>query len=156
MVPVVDPIAVAAAHAAGVSVPITLDVGGRNDRLFCEPVRVTGRVAGISEGVTVDIVDRGVCRIGRSALIECGAVKIVLLEERTFAINHPSLYWHLGVDVHEARVVVVKTASNFQFFAPWRTALYRADTPGTTQSNLRAFPWRHLPRPIAGLDSYPS
>ncbi|MFO0904377.1 MAG: M81 family metallopeptidase [Pirellulales bacterium] len=152
LLPVVDPRAVAAAHAAGVGAPLSLDVGGRFDAEFSRPVSVTGRVAAILEGVTVDIVDRGVCRIGRSALLECGMLRLVLLEERTFAINHPSLYWHLGVDVAQARAVVVKTASNFQFFAPWRSELIRVDTPGTTQSNLHAFRWQRLPRPIAGLD----
>ena len=49
-------------------------------------------------------------------------------------------------------VTVVKTASNFQFFAPWRKQLIRVDTPGTTQSNLAAFDWRRLPRPIDPFD----
>lgn len=152
LVPVVDPHAVEIAHAAGVAATVTLEVGGRNDHLFSSPVCVTGRVAALSDGVIVDIADRGVCRIGRTALLECGGTRIVLMEERSFAVNHPSLYWHLGVDVADAKVVVVKTASNFQFFSRWRSELIRVDTPGTTQSNLSAFAWRKLPRPIAPFD----
>ncbi len=155
LVPVVDHQAVEAAHAAGVAAAVTLDIGGRNDCEFSSPVSVTARVAALSEGVTVDIADRGVCRIGRTALLECGGVRIVVMSERSFAVNHPTLYWHLGIDVAEAKMVVVKTASNFQFFAKWRSELIRVDTPGTTQSNLRAFRWRRLPRPIAPLDDLP-
>lgn len=156
LVPVVDPQAVAAARAAGVAAKLTIDIGGKNDTVFSSPVRVTGRVAALSDGVTLDIADRGVCDIGRTALLECGSVRIALLAERSFAINHPSLYWHLGLDPADARMVVVKTASNFQFFARWRQALLRVDTPGTTQSNLSAFEWKKLPRPIYPLQPVPS
>lgn len=152
LVPVVDPVAVAKAHEAGVSAQITLPIGGRRDMEFSQPVLVTGRVAATSAGVTVEIAERGACQIGRTALIECGAVRIVLMDDRSFAINHPLLYTHLGIDVAEAKMVVVKTASNFQFFARWRKQLIRVDTPGTTQSDLRAFTWGRLPRPIDPLD----
>lgn len=147
LIPVVDEQAVAAAHQAGVAASITLDVGGRYDREFSQPVRVTGRVVALSHGLSVDIPDRGVCRIGRTALVACGAVRIALMDDRSFAVNHPVLYQNLGVDVSEAKLVVLKTASNFQFFAKWRRQLIRVDTPGTTQSNLAAFTWRHIPRP---------
>ncbi|MFN0198832.1 MAG: M81 family metallopeptidase [Planctomycetaceae bacterium] len=155
LIPVVDAEAVATAISSGVSSPITLTIGGRHDRQFSRPVTFDGRVAAISEGVTVEIPDRGVCHIGRTALVECGAVRIVLLDNRSFAINHPILYTHLGIDVDAAKLVVVKTASNFQFFAPWRKRLIRVDTPGTTQSNLGEFHWQRLPRPIDPFEELP-
>jgi microcystin degradation protein MlrC len=61
-------------------------------------------------------------------------------------------YTHLGLDVADARAVVVKTASNFQFFSRWRSGLIRVDSPGTTQSDLTALEWKRLPRPIYPLD----
>lgn len=156
LVPVVDEQAVAAAISAGVAAPISLEVGGRHDHRFSRPVTLTGRVGAISEGVTAEIPERGVCRIGRTALLECGAIRVVLMDNRSFAVNHPLLYTHLGIDVGQARLVVVKTASNFQFFAPWRKQLIRVNTPGTTQSNLAAFDWRRLPRPIDPFDEMPA
>lgn len=152
LVPVVDEEATAAARAAGVAATITLKVGGRHDHRFSQPVTLTGRVAAVCEGLTTEVPDRGVCRLGHTALLECGALRIVLMENRSFAINHPLLYTHLGIDVGQAKLVVVKTASNFQYFAPWRKQLIRVDTPGTTQSNLAAFDWRRLPRPIDPFD----
>jgi microcystin degradation protein MlrC len=148
LVPVVDDGAVAVALAAGVSSSISLPVGGRHDSLFCQPVQLTGRIAALSNGVTAELPGRGVCQFGRTALLECGAVRIVLMEDRSFVVNHPMLYTHLGIDIADAKLVVVKTASNFQFFAPWRKQLIRADTPGATQSDLSAFRWQRLPRPI--------
>ncbi len=152
LVPVVDNEAVSAATAAGVASRITLSVGGRRDHEFSQPVTLTGRVAALSAGVTIEIAGRGECQLGRTALIECGAIRVVLLEQRSFAINHPILYTHLGIDVADAKLVVVKTASNFQFFARWRKQLLRVDTPGTTQSNLSQFRWQRLPRPIDPFD----
>ncbi len=152
LVPVVDPEAVAAAMSAGVAATVTLNVGGKNDHRFSQPVALTGRVAAISEGVTAEIPERGVCQLGRTALIESGAIRVVLLDSRSFAVNHPLLYTHLGLDVAQAKLVVLKTASNFQFFAPWSKQLIRVDTPGTTQSNLAAFDWHRLPRPIDPFD----
>jgi microcystin degradation protein MlrC len=152
LVPVVDAEAVAAAFAAGAPAAISLPVGGRHDRQFSEPVEVAGRVAALSEGVTAEIPGRGVCQLGRTALIVCGTVHIVVLEHRSFAINHPLLYAHLGIDVADAQCVVVKTASNFQYFAKWRKQMLRVNTPGTTQSDLAAFHWTRLPRPIDPFD----
>ena len=117
LVPVIDAAAVAAATAAGVPSRITLPVGARHDSVFCQPVTLTGRVAALSEGMTTEVPGWGVVRSGRTALLECGAVRVVLLDRGSFAINHPLLYTHLGIDVADAKMVVVKTASNFQFFA---------------------------------------
>jgi len=85
--------------------------------------------------------------------LEVGSLRIVLLDHRSFAVNHPVLYTHLGLDIADAKLVVVKTASNFQFFHRWRNGLIRVDSPGTTQSDLTAFPWKHLPRPTYPLDT---
>ena len=63
------------------------------------------------------------------------------------------LYAHLGLDMADAKMVVVKTASNFQFFSRWRQGLIRVDSPGTTQSDLTAFQWKRIPRPTYPLDA---
>jgi microcystin degradation protein MlrC len=151
-VPMVDRAALDAASAAGVGTHITVDVGGKLDKLFSQPVRVTGKVAAVSAGFTVDLHDRGVCDLQRTALLQVGAISLVLLDHRSFAINHPVLYTHLGLDMADAKMVVVKTASNFQFFSRWRDGLIRVDSPGTTQSDLTAFQWQRLPRPTYPLD----
>lgn len=152
LLPMIDPQAVEAALAAGVGSEITLSLGGKVDNQFSQPVEVTGQVTAISQGVTVHLPERGVCDIGRTALLAVGQVRIVLLELRTFAINHPILYTHLGLEIEAASMVVVKTASNFQFFERWRTGLIRVDSPGMTQSDLTAFPWKRIPRPMFPFD----
>lgn len=152
LVPMVDPAALAAAIAAGVGSEITVDLGGKLDHVFSQPVQVTGRVAAVSHGFIVDLHDRGVCDLRQTALLEVGSIRIALLDHRSFAINHPVLYTHLGMDIADAKMVVVKTASNFQFFSRWRSGLIRVDSPGTTQSDLTAFEWKRIPRPTYPLD----
>jgi microcystin degradation protein MlrC len=155
LVPLVDPQALQIASSAGVGAEISVELGGKFDRAFNRTVQVTGRVAAISKGLTVDLHDRGVCDLRRTALLQVGQIRIVLLDHRSFAINHPILYTHLGLEIGDAKMVVLKTASNFQFFAPWRKQLIRVDSPGTTQSNLRDFAWQRIPRPIFPLDDLP-
>jgi microcystin degradation protein MlrC len=152
-VPVVDPLALQAVVAAGVGNRVTVALGGKLDQAFCKPITVTAHVAAISQGFKIDLQERGLCDLRQTARIQVGNVNIVLLGHRSFAINHPVLYTHLGIDMADVNLVVLKTASNFQFFSRWRKGLIRVDTPGTTQSNLAAFRWTRLPRPIYPLDS---
>lgn len=152
LVPMVDADALQAAIAAGVGAEINVALGGKLDSPFSQPVRVTGKVAAVSQGFTVDLHDRGICDLRRTALLKVGSISIVLLDHRSFAINHPVLYAHLGLDIADAKMVVVKTASNFQFFSRWRQGLIRVDSPGATQSDLTAFTWTHIPRPMYPLD----
>ena len=90
--------------------------------------------------------------MGQTALLEAGPIKIVLAKDRIQAINYPIMYTHLGLNINDAKMVVLKTASNFQFFAEWRRGLIRVDSPGMTQSDLTAFDWKHIPRPMWPLD----
>lgn len=152
LVPVIDPDVLEMAINAGVGARISAELGGKVDNVFSQPVGMTARVGAISNGMTVDLADRGVCDMRRTALLEVGNVRIVVLDHRSFAINHPVLYSHLGLDVSDAKMVVVKTASNFQFFQRRRHDLIRVDSPGMTQSDLTAFEWKRLPRPIYPLD----
>ena len=62
------------------------------------------------------------------------------------------MYRQVGVDPTAASIVVIMTASNFQYFAPIAVDLVRADTPGPTQSDLAGLPWRRIPRPVYPLD----
>jgi microcystin degradation protein MlrC len=69
--------------------------------------------------------------------------------------NHPVVYRRFGIEPAEAKMVVLKTASNFQYYADLTSQVIRADTPGLTMSHLEQLPWRNLPRPIYPLDDLP-
>src|SRR6185369_12862773 len=91
-IPMIDPEALQAVSAAGVGATITVELGGKLDNIFSKPVRVTGNVAAVSSGFTVDLGDRGVCDLRRTALLQVGSISIALLDHRSFAVSHPILY----------------------------------------------------------------
>jgi microcystin degradation protein MlrC len=156
LVPMVDPEAVAVAWQAGVGAEVTVAVGGKRDNLFSRPVEVTGRVAGLAEGwLSAEVVGLGAFDMGRTALLEIGPIKLVVSEFRGVGGNHPIVYRRFGIEPAEAKMVVLKTASNFQYYADLTSEVIRADTPGLTMSHLEQLPWRNLPRPIYPLDELP-
>ena len=108
--------AVGRTHAAGIGAQIALDLGGKVDHVFSQPVQVTARVAALSQGVTLELPDRGACNLGRTALLEVGRIRIVVLDQRSFAINHPVLYTHLGLEIAEAKMVVRQNGQQFPIF----------------------------------------
>ncbi len=64
----------------------------------------------------------------------------------------PDVYRAFGIEPADYQMAVLKTASNFQFFAPISSRVIRVDTPGPGQSDVRTLPWRRIPRPIWPLD----
>jgi microcystin degradation protein MlrC len=154
---VVDPPAVAECWAAGQGSTLTLSVGGTLDPNFSHPLQVTARVAALGEGVIrADVVGRGEFDMGRRALLEIDNVRLVVSENVGVAGNHPSVYRSLGLEPATAKIAVVKTASNFQYYADMTSLVVRADSFGHTMSQLEKFNWQHLPRPIYPLDELPT
>ena len=149
-----DSITPEAAMAAGVAGTLTTMIGGKLDPNFGTPTQVTAKVAAIGGGrVDVSLLGFESYDLGSAALLEIGEIRLVVSENRGIGGNHPSVYEHFGLDVADARMLVVKTASNWQFYQPWIDQVIRVDTPGATTSHLEDLPWQHLPRPIYPLDS---
>ena len=66
------------------------------------------------------------------------------------------MYRRFGLEPEEAKMVVLKTASNFQYYREYASDIIRVDTVGPTMSHLEQFPWKRLPRPIYPLDELPA
>lgn len=157
LVPMVDAAAVASAIDAGVGATVTVSLGGKLDTTFCRPVEVTARVAAIGGGtIEAAVTSHGSFDMGRAVLLEAGSIRIAVSEERGVGGNHPVVYEHFGLDVADAKIVVLKTASNWQYYAKWTTEVIRANTPGSTMSDIGGFDWKQLPRPTYPLDDMPA
>jgi len=65
------------------------------------------------------------------------------------------VYRPFGIEPAEAKMVVVKTASNWHAYADMMSEVVRVDSPGFTQSHLGRFEWVRVPRPLYGLDDVP-
>ena len=102
--------------------------------------------------------------MGTACLLRSGSIYVVVSEHTGIGGNHPAVYEHFGLDVADAKMVVVKTASNWQYYRPWTSQVIRADTcparsrrhpVGTARARLetpaarlsprRSTPWTHLP-----------
>lgn len=153
LVPMVDPPAARRLAAAGVGATVELEVGSA----------VTGWFARLPVAATVRAVDELVLRpgggyqddevdMGTTVLVDVGNVTMVVSERPGVAGNHPSLYRHFAVDPTGYGAVVLKTASNFQWYAELTTEVIRVDTVGPTQSDIRSLPWQRVPRPMYPLD----
>jgi microcystin degradation protein MlrC len=154
---IVDPVAVEECFAASIGNTLTLSVGGRMDPNFSHPLQVTAKVAALGEGpIRAGVVGRSEFDMGKRALLEIDNVRLLVTEHVGIAGNHPIVFRSVGLEPAEAKIVVIKTASNFQYYADMTSQVVRADSFGHTMSQIESFNWQHLPRPIYPLDELPS
>lgn len=153
LVPMVAPAAVARLAAAGEGASVTLPLGGDVATSMFQPLEVTGVVRHIGGGrVRLEGYQSGEVDMGRTVIFEVGPVTMLITELRGVAGNLPDVYRACGVEPRGYKMAVLKTASNFQFFASLTSRVIRVDTRGPGQSDVHTLPWRRLPRPVYPLD----
>jgi microcystin degradation protein MlrC len=153
LVPMPDAEAVEKAIAAGEGNTITVMLGGKLDPNFAQPIEVIAQVIKLGGGrIKAEIVGMESFDMGRAALLKAGSIYIVVSEARGIGGNHPIVYRHFGIEPAEAKMAVLKTASNWQYYKDMTSEVIRVDTPGATMSNLHGFKWEQLPRAIYPLD----
>jgi microcystin degradation protein MlrC len=156
LVPMVDPGATAHLVAAGVGAEVDVELGGAITGFF-SPVRVSGTVLAVDQPVLrLSGYPEPQVQWGPVALLRAGGVVIAVSERPGVAGNHPGAYQHFGLDPADFDAVVLKTASNFQYFGSFTDTVIRVATPGPTQSDIAGLPWQRIPRPIYPLDDIDS
>jgi microcystin degradation protein MlrC len=152
LVPLISPHAVARLAAAREGATVTLPLGGEQTGFFA-PLEVTGTVRKIAAGrIHLDDGRHGDVDMGRTVVFETGPVTMLISTLRGIACNSPEIYRAFGIEPRDYKMAVLKTASNFQFFAPIASRIIRADTRGPGQSDVFTLPWKRLRRPIYPLD----
>lgn len=153
LIPMIAPKVVARLWEAGEGATVTLPVGGETATDFFTPLTVTGKVVRLRSGpVPIAGYQDGEVDMGRTAVFAVGPVTLLVSELRGVAGNLPDVYRAHGIEPAEHKIAVLKTASNFQFFAPISSRVIRADTRGPGQSDVFTLPWTRLPRPIYPLE----
>jgi microcystin degradation protein MlrC len=149
----VDPAVVEQAIVAGRGSTIEVELGGKQSGNYSTPVRLTVQVSAIGGGeIQAACIGRDSFSAGRAVVLTFGSIQIVASETYGVGGNHPATYEHFGIDPSNAKMIVLKTASNFQYYADWTTEIIRVDTQGATMSDISGFNWQQLPRPIYPLD----
>ena len=150
---VVDADATEVAVTAGIGTEVTLQLGGAIATAYHEPITVTAKVAAIRSGpVEVEVVGMESFDMGRAVVLEAGSIRIVVSEWVGIGSNHPAVFRSLGLEPAGAKMIVMKTAANFQYYDDMTSAIIRVDSPGPTMSHLEQFDWKQVPRPIYPLD----
>ena len=153
LLPLIEPQTAAALAAAGEGATVTLALGGHSAPKFFSPLMVTGRVGRIHRGmVPLRKYYQAEIDMGCTVLFEVGPVTLLVSEYRGVAGNLPDVYEFMGLDLSRYKIAVLKTASNFQYFAALSSQVIRVDTRGPGQSDVLSLPWARIPRPMYPLD----
>jgi microcystin degradation protein MlrC len=153
--PICDPEAVGRILAAGTAAGVTLSVGGKTDMpaigLRGRPLTVTGRVARITDGefvVTGPMATGTRIRMGRTAVLDTGALQLVVSERRSEPFD-VGVFTHCGIDPRRKRYVLIKSRQHFRAgFEPIARHIVLCDGEGVTSSDLSLFTFRKRPRPL--------
>jgi microcystin degradation protein MlrC len=93
--------------------------------------------------------------VGPSAALDLGGITVVVTTLRKQCAD-PVFFEMLGLDLGQARVVVVKSRGHFRAGFAGRFARERiieVDAPGLTSPILNRFKFKNLPRPVYPLDA---
>ena len=154
LVPLVHPAIADVFDESQVGSTVTVEVGGSVSGMY-EPITLTGTLRSLGDasfqiqeavfaGLKVDL--------GLTAVLDVPCGTVVITEHHGVGGVHPDMYRHLGIDPTTYKMAVLKTASNFQYFADISPETIRLNTPGPTQSDIADLPWQRIPRPIFPLD----
>ncbi len=156
VVTIADAEAAAQAIDAGIDNFVSLCVGGKTDFFHGEPVELRGRVRLISTG---EYMHKGsymtgmVMRMGRTVVLNCDGVDVVLMERKTMPFDAQQLR-SLGIEPADQKIIVVKSALAWQAaYGDMARAVFYVDTPGICTANLKTLPYHNVRRPIFPLDN---
>lgn len=126
LVAVTDPINAIRCHEHAPGDTLTLDVGGTLSG--ATPLRVRGVLRTRTHGrLNLPGFIHESTDQGRVALIECpaqtGHVLLALLERCGVSSNHPLVFEHLGVNINQAALLVLKSAVNVQGYSQYTPTL---------------------------------
>ncbi len=158
--PICDPASVAKILAAGTAASVTLPLGGKIDmpqiNLAGKPLVVTGKVARIGDGefvVTGPMATGTRVRMGKTAVLDTGAVQIVVSERRSEPFDL-GVFTHCGIDPRRKRYVLIKSRQHFRAgFEPIARHIALCDGDGVTSSDLRLFTYKNRRRPLYPFES---
>ena len=148
-----DPQAVAIATSAGIGARLPLRIGGKVGPMSGEPVDLDVEVLACrSDAKQRGLTPGGFDPLGAAVAVRGQGITLVLNSIRQQVFS-PDCFTELGIDLQAQRLVVVKSTQHFRAgFDGIASATIYADTPGTLQSDLGQFPYKHLKRPVWPLD----
>ncbi len=149
-----DPVAVDICHDAGVGASLPLRIGGKTGPMSGDPIDVVAEIISVRSDSAQSLFGLGDPNfpLGRTAAIRVGGIEIVMATVRSQVFSRHVFTDH-GIDPLTRRVLVVKSTQHFMNdFGPIAAHVIRCDGPGTLTADLSTLPYRHVRRPMLGLD----
>ena len=151
-----DPDAVRHCVEAGEGAAVHLELGGKVDPRFGEPIVVEGRVERITDGCfTLEgpMLKGTPIDLGPSVVLRVGGVHVVIANARYQAYDL-QFFRHAGIEPAERAVLAVKSAHHFRAaYAPIASRIVVVDEGGgLTSRNYEELPYERLRRPVYPLD----
>lgn len=150
-----DPEAVRQGQAAGMGATITLDLGGKVDPAYGAPIRVTGRVANLTDGAFVcdGPMHKGVrLTHGPTMVLAIGGIEVIVTTNRMQTTDLQA-FLSQGIDPRRRATVAVKSTQHFRAaYAPIARKIVLADGGALCSPDYRRFTYTKLRRPIWPLD----
>ena len=150
LVPVVDPEAAAACHAAGGGAELTLELGHKLDPRWGTTRSFAGRVEQLHDG---DFVYTGgqweghVTHMGPTAVFRIGSVRVLITSRATYDWSDEQ-FRAVGLVPQEAKFIVAKNPMNYRVaYGAIARQILILDTPGPTPATLRNIAFENLKRP---------
>ncbi|RTZ40640.1 M81 family peptidase [Candidimonas sp. SYP-B2681] len=157
--PICDPESVEAMFKAGKGSTITLALGNKRKLASLgvnkTPLTLTGQVRQLSDGeyiISGPTYYGMKCSMGRTALLACGDVEIVVTE-RTHEPWDLGVFTSLGLNPHSKQYLLLKSRMYCRpVFFPIAKGFVECDSIGVTSSNYDLFPFKKVMRPVYPLD----
>ncbi|MEI8378739.1 MAG: M81 family metallopeptidase [Planctomycetota bacterium] len=152
LAPIVDPVAVRQAFAAGVGATIQTRVGGAVDPGRFAPLELTAKVRLLSDGKFRSESFGWPWDSGDTAVLEADHVTLVV-GTRPVSLFDRSWFWANGQNPRHFDMIVVKSPHcEHKMFAAWCTRLINVDAPGSTSANVKGLGHTKCARPMFPLD----
>ncbi len=157
-----DPEAAKKAFELGIGGTFDMAIGGKTDHMHGKPVRVRGRVRSLHEGRYVEPEVRHGGRLywdmGHTAVIvvegsEIDMPNLVLLTSKRSSPNSLHQLISNGVYPERQKILVAKGCiAPRAAYEPIAGVMIEVDSPGATAVNPKRFEFKHVRRPLFGLE----
>ena len=140
-----DPAAVGIVYDHILGDSVTLEIGGRLENRYNEPVTYTGK-----------LIHKSQQKVGKTVILKHKGIHLII-SELADSLASPGFFKDLGLSLWAADIVVVKNLFPFRY----RYLLYNRKTidvvtPGTTNVDVFKLNYTTIPRPIYPLDKIQS
>jgi microcystin degradation protein MlrC len=155
LAPVVDPVAAAACHEAGVGACLQVRLGHGMDPQWGTPLQVDVVVQSLHDGrfrYAGGIWDDVVGEMGATAVVAIGKVRVLITSHATY--DWADEQWQaVGIDPRQTKFVIAKNPMNFHnVYDEVARGVFILDTPGPTPATIRQHPLQHMRRPYFPAD----